>query len=682
MYIRQVGCFLILILTLSAVSFSSIADKKIRLATSEREPYIGESLPNNGYLHELVTEAFKQVGYTVNIDFYPLARARLMAVNGNVAGLLPSYYDPDTSAFVYSEPFPGNSIGLLKKKDLKIPDSLANSTSLPEALRNLSEYRIGIVRGDKVSPEFDRVSNLNKLVSTNDLQNIKILAANRVDFVAIDKFTAADLITNYEPQFIGKFDFLASSFTSLPFHVAFSKKQDDYQQLVKDFNRGLNLLIQEGRVEAILARHGLLSRPVKEKGKTALTIGTVNNNDMIRMKALSKEFEKLHTDIKLQWRITDENTLRKRLLSDLAISDGQFDILTIGTYETPIWAEKDWLVALDNLPKSYQKNDLFASVTKALSHQDKLYALPFYAESTMTYYRKDLFEKAGLTIPDKPNYEDIERFAAALHQPEQETYGICLRGKPGWGENMALLGIMVNAFGGRWFDENWLPTIDTPHWQKAVDTYTRLLLNYGPPQAYMNGYNENLKLFSEGHCAMWIDATVAAGQLFNPDLSKVHDRLGFSLAPSGTTATGSHWLWSWALAIPQSSKNQEQAQQFIAWATSKEYIQLVADNYGWVSAPPGTRQSTYANKQYQQAAPFANFVKQAIQTADPVASTVDPKPYLGIQYVNIPEFPAIATQIGNKIADILKGNAKTKSVLKSSQALTLQQMQRSNYIQQ
>jgi sorbitol/mannitol transport system substrate-binding protein len=282
-------------------------------------------------------------------------------------------------------------------------------------------------------------------------------------------------------------------------------------------------------------------------------------------------------------------------------------------------------------------------------------------------------------MPDQPTWDDIKKFAEALTDKDAGIYGICLRGKPGWGENMALLSTMVHTFGGQWFDENWIPTIDTPEWKETVTTYVDLLNNYGPPGASSNGFNENLALFASGKCGMWIDATVAAGLVFNPTESQVADKVGFAQAPIAKTPKGNHWLWSWALAIPTSSDAKEAAEKFIVWATSKPYIELVGDQVGWTSVPPGTRTSTYENPKYAEAAPFAKPVLEAIQTADPTDQTLKPAPYTGIQYVGIAEFQGIGTQVGQTMAGVLAGQMSVDQALKSAQSAVARTMRQAGY---
>ena len=154
--------------------------------------------------------------------------------------------------------------------------------------------------------------------------------------------------------------------------------------------------------------------------------------------------------------------LRQRVTTDIATKGGQFDVLTIGTYEVPIWAKQGWLVPLENLGADYDVDDLLPPIRAGLTYEGKLYAAPFYGESSMIMYRKDLFEAAGITMPDSPTWDQVADAARKLTDKSKEIYGICLRGKAGWGENMAFLTAMSNSFGARWFDESWKPQFDQP----------------------------------------------------------------------------------------------------------------------------------------------------------------------------------------------------------------------------
>ncbi len=652
----------------------------VRLAAIEREPYAGTALPDQGYVPEVARAAFARSGYEVQTTFYPPDRARHMAEAGEVDGWMPAHPDPALKAeFSLSAPLPGDQLGLLKRKGSPVHLSADAARRPAAALETLADQRFGITRSSLSGPAVAAVAPLHTERVALDLQNLDKLANGRVDLVLIDKYLAADLMALQRPQYIGKLEFLSPVLFPSSFHLAFPVSSPRHAELQKAFDTGLKALEKDGSLGRILARHGL-SVPASPKGKgVRITIGTVNNPDMQIMQRLSRQFERTHPGIELEWRVLEENILRRRTLSDLAIADGQFDVITLGPSEIQTW-RNGWLTPITDLPASYDLDDILPNVRQQLTVGDKLYALPFYAESSMTYYRVDLFRQAGLVMPARPTIKEIQHFARQLHRPELQQYGICLRGRPGWGENMATVSTLANTFGGRWFRPDWTPEIDSPEWIRAVGWYLDTLRRYGPPNPERNGFNENLRLFADGHCAIWIDATVAAGSLYNPKESKVAGVLGFASAPVAVTVRGAHWLWTWALAIPASTTKRQAALDFITWATSKDYIRLVAAEQGWVTAPPGTRNSTYENPAYKAAAPFSGFVLEALATADPRNPTLRPVPYTGIQVLSIPEYPAIGNLVGQEIAQALARNENAEQVLRRAQIRTVKQMRDSGYL--
>ncbi|MDC2888062.1 ABC transporter substrate-binding protein [Psychrosphaera algicola] len=410
-----------------------------------------------------------------------------------------------------------------------------------------------------------------------------------------------------------------------------------------------------------------------------ITIATVNNGDMITMKELSKSFTSENPDINLKWVTLEENILRQRVTTDVATKGGQYDVMTIGTYEVPIWGKQGWLRELDKLGDNYDVDDILPAIRNGLTVKDKLYAAPFYAESSMVMYRTDLMAKAGLTMPKAPSWEFIQKAAKAMTDKQSGVYGLCLRGKAGWGENIALITAMSNSFGARWFDQNWKPQFDSQEWHDTLQYYVDSMTKYGPPGSSANGFNENLALFQTGKCGIWIDATVAGAFVTNKENSEVAEHVGFALAPDNGLGKRGNWLWSWTLAIPASSKKSNAAQRFISWATSKEYTELVAAKKGWVNVPPGTRASLYNNPDYMAAAPFAQITLDSIQSADPINPTVKPVPYVGVQFVAIPEFQGIGTAVGQQFAAALTGQMTVKQALQSAQRLVERAMRKARY---
>ena len=411
---------------------------------------------------------------------------------------------------------------------------------------------------------------------------------------------------------------------------------------------------------------------------TELVIATVNNGHMIQMQKLSKYFEAANPDIKLKWLTLEEGVLRQRVTMDIATRGGQFDVMTIGFYETPIWGKKGWLAEVKTSPK-YDVDDLLPSMRNGLTVDGKLYAVPFYGESSMLMYRKDLAAKAGLTVKGRPTWPEIRELAAKMHDPANGVYGICLRGKPGWGDNMAFLSTLVNTFGGQWFDMSWKPQIDSKPWKDAITFYVDLLQQYGPPGSSANSFNEILALYNEGKCGMWIDATIAASFISDPKQSKVADKVAFAQAPTMVTPKGANWLWAWSLAIPAGSQKVEAATKFITWATSKDYINLVGKDVGWGNVPTGTRKSTYANPEFLRVAKFAASEKVAIDTANPAESTLPKSPYVGVQFAAIPEFQSIGATVGQEMSAALAGKKTIDEALKAGQLAADREMKKAGY---
>ena len=407
-----------------------------------------------------------------------------------------------------------------------------------------------------------------------------------------------------------------------------------------------------------------------------LTIATVNNGDMIRMQGLTDDFTAKNPGIKLNWVTLEENDLRQKVTTDISTKGGQYDVLTIGMYETPIWGKKGWLVELQGLD---DPADILPAVSGGLSADGKLYAAPFYGESSFVMYRKDLMKKAGLEMPDAPTWDFILDAAKKMTDRANGVNGICLRGKAGWGENMAFITAMSNSFGARWFDENWKPQFDSAEWKDTLNTYLSIMKEAGPEGASGNGFSENLALFQSGKCGMWSDATAAGSFVIDPKASSVAAEVGFTLAPDKGLGKRANWLWAWALAIPAGSQKVDAAQKFISWATSKGYGDLVASKEGWAAVPPGTRTSLYNNPKYLEV-PFAKMTLDSMNAADPTKPSVKPVPYVGVQFVAIPEFAGIATKVGELFSAALAGQMTADEALAQAQTYTTDEMTKAGYI--
>jgi len=402
--------------------------------------------------------------------------------------------------------------------------------------------------------------------------------------------------------------------------------------------------------------------------QATITVAAVGNPQMLDLQKLVPEFEKAHSDIQVKFVILPENQLRQQVTQDVATHSGRFDLSMIGTYEVPLWAKNGWIQNLASYVQktsSYQPDDLVPGVAKALSYNGSLYAVPFYAESSFLMYRKDFLQAAGVTLSQTPTWDEVAAAAHKVNNPSKGISGICLRGLPGWGEQLAPLDTIVNTFGGKWFDQQWNAQLTQPKFKEAVNFYVNLIKTAGEPAAANSGFSECLNAYNSGKTAMWYDATVGASN-FTGDAAA---NSGYALAPTRDKPY-SGWLWAWSLGMPTTSTKKDAAWTFASWATSQDYIKLVGTKLGWSHVPPGTRTSTYQLPDYQKVAgSFAQLTLDSITHADVNHPTVDPVPYTGIQYVDIPEFQNLGDQVSQQFAAAIAGTTSVDAALQQAQAL-------------
>ncbi|GAA2594876.1 ABC transporter substrate-binding protein [Streptomyces sp. LARHCF252] len=407
-------------------------------------------------------------------------------------------------------------------------------------------------------------------------------------------------------------------------------------------------------------------------GGDAINVLMVNNPQMVELQKLTRAHFTKETGIKVNFTVLPENDVRDKISQDFANQAGQYDVATLSNYEIPIYARNGWLQEMNGYvakDPAYDERDVLKPMRQSLTAEDgKLYGQPFYGESSFLMYRKDVFEKKGLTMPAHPTWQQVADLAAKADGAEPGMKGICLRGLPGWGEVMAPLTTVVNTFGGTWFDKNWKAQLDSPAFEKATKFYVDLVREHGESGAAQSGFAECLNNMTQGKVAMWYDATSAAGSLEAAN-SPVKGKVGYAPAPVEKTES-SGWLYTWAWGIQKSSRNPDNAWKFVSWASGKGYEELVGDQAGWSNVPAGKRASTYANADYRkEAAAFQEMTKEAIEKARPDDPGVQPRPAPGIQFVGIPEFTDLGTKVSQEISAAIAGRQSVESALRKSQQL-------------
>lgn len=406
-------------------------------------------------------------------------------------------------------------------------------------------------------------------------------------------------------------------------------------------------------------------------GADSINVLMVNNPQMIDLQRLTAEHFTAETGIEVNFTTLPENDVRDKISQEFTSQAGQYDVATLSNFEIPIYAKAGWISPMDDFiaaDPDFDQDDILAPMTTSLSSEGQVYGQPFYGESSFLMYRKDVLDAEGVTMPERPTWPEVAEIAAQVDGAEPGMAGICLRGQPGWGQVFAPLTTVVNTFGGTWFEEDWTPKVDAPEFTEAVEFYVDLVREHGQRGAPQAGFTECLNNMTQGSAAMWYDATSAAGSLEAPD-SPVRGKLGYAPAPIVETDSAG-WLYAWSWAIQAASEKQQNAWEFISWASSKEYEELVGEELGWSRVPAGKRASTYENEDYlAEAGAFAEPTKAAIESADPEDPGVQPRPAIGVQFVDIPEFPDLGTQVSQDVSSAIAGQISVEEALRNGQAL-------------
>jgi len=410
-------------------------------------------------------------------------------------------------------------------------------------------------------------------------------------------------------------------------------------------------------------------------GGGSLNVAIVDNPQMKDIAKLTPSLFTKKTGIKVKYTILDEGTLREVTTRDVAAGGRQFDVVMIGPFEAPQFGRDGFITDLSKFAQSdssYQLDDIIPAVRNALSYQGKLYAAPFYGESSFLMYRKDVLKKAGITVPAQPTWAQVADIARKVNTPQMA--GICLRGKPGWGDLGASFTTVLNTMGGTWWSAK--PDgsvdkamVDQPEFKKALDFYVNLIHDAGEKDAAGASFNECLSQYKDSKVAMWYDATVAASNLEASD-SPAKGKNGYAPAPVDKTSA-SGCLWSWALAIPQTSSQADKAWKYISFATGPQYLKEAGSRVpgGWAAIPPGTRKSTYEIPQYKKAA--AAFAKPTLDSisAAPIDNpgTTKRPGVPGVQYVGIPEFQDVGNQCTQQFSAVIAGRSSVDAALQNCQ---------------
>ena len=243
-------CFCLLGILVSSQNLFSA--EKISLTSCNWEPYTGESLYNYGFTSEIITEAFKRVGYEAKFTFLPWKRALHETLLGQYDAVYSAYYSDDRAKeYALSDPYIQTDNMLCALKEARIIFS---------ELSDLRPYTIGVVGGYVNSPEFDKATYLKKDETSADLNNIQKLFAKRINLIVIDRYVAIYYIKNSSVinGDISNIIFYEPPIMQMPVHVMFSKAIPGYEKKLLAFNTGLKQIRDDGTINRIMIKHGFV----------------------------------------------------------------------------------------------------------------------------------------------------------------------------------------------------------------------------------------------------------------------------------------------------------------------------------------------------------------------------------------------------------------------------------------
>ena len=410
---------------------------------------------------------------------------------------------------------------------------------------------------------------------------------------------------------------------------------------------------------------------------TTINIALANNPISQALEKIAKDKYKAD-GVTVNIAVLPENDLRQKLTTEASTGGTTYDMFYIGPYEAFNWAKNGWLENLEpyfeKMPKdkldAYDRNDLIKGMVGSVSLDGKAYALPFYGEASFIMYNKELFSKKGVTMPDEPTWDEIYGLAKKINDPANGIVGMTMRGAPGWGMSGAPFVTMINAFGGRFYDMDWKATVDTPEQRGAWEMYKKILRETGQKDILSYTYNECIALMSSGKCGIYYDATSIAPPLEAAD-SAVKGKVGYVMPPHEKMKSNTSWLWNWSMGINPKSEDAKKAAtfDFMTWATSKDYIKMTTelDPTGAVT-PPASRSSTYQLEAYKST-PYAAMTLKTLESTDFTKPTLEPVPYVGLQYVAMPEFADWGTKMTENLAAYVTDKMTLDQAIKATNDL-------------
>jgi multiple sugar transport system substrate-binding protein len=278
-----------------------------------------------------------------------------------------------------------------------------------------------------------------------------------------------------------------------------------------------------------------------------------------------------YTGAKINFTDYPENDLRSHIVADAANKAGGFQLYCLDDNYIPLFASNKWVLPLDaSIKPAYKLDDVFDSLRDSYSYNGSLYGLSIYSEVTILYYRKDLFNAAGLTPPK--TIDELEADAVKLDKPPR-VFGIALRGLRGEGMNVYTWTEWLRSYGGNFLGPKMQPVFDSAQGIEGTEHYAKIIQEAGPPGSGSWGWPQVSSSFAAGRVAMIVESTAFYPTFNDPEQSSVVGKIGYSVVPAGPDgAYPANYAIGLAVAssVNPKSKTFDAASDFLQWATSQQ----------------------------------------------------------------------------------------------------------------
>jgi len=374
-----------------------------------------------------------------------------------------------------------------------------------------------------------------------------------------------------------------------------------------------------------------------------------------------KDFEK-ETGIKVVYDKYRWQDMVTKQNMELSSRSSHYDLMFNGPYTTVKYHKAGWAEPLEKYinntkltsPDFDLDDFLKAFLDLHRAPDGSLIGMPYSAETAVFYYRTDLFEKAGIKEPPK-TWAELDRIAPKLHDPPN-SYAFCTRGRAGAGMNMSIWAAFLWSWGGRWFDENMHPQLDTPEARAGTDMYINLLSTWAPPGIASYGVEEAYTDFAQGKVAMYYESSVWLGMFNDPKRSKIVDKfrvVPIPMGPYGDISNPYPSCHGWM--IPTASKQKEAAWLFLQWFVCKDTVmkRALTGQSGDVHLKSVILDPHYKEIYNKQG--WADAFLEGAKVARP-----DYRP------VQLAEYFEVGDRVGLGLSEILLGKKSTREALKDT----------------